>query len=313
MSATFRATAERLCDYLISCSRLAPNGSEIGFPRIRNRDECVDVFRDFWRAMQQNSRLFVEVQKLTFEDLVGNGKTNSRLTSPPAIVSERVEGWLFLRQAAGDFADAEAAHWGEWIRAEGKSLYSSAEGRTQSDREKTEEVARRCEDLANVPFVQPTLERAVLQAYDRGEFFTCQFKAMVVALKWLIAVDQDLETNRTDYPTDESAGMHVIADELTIPLPAPSGNPVEGCGNSNEPYEKFPLVDSGPADGPGKPGGRQLRRKPRRRISARAFVLVEQAVRNYHKFDGGLIDDRLPPISGMKLRSLLWRWQSGSS
>ncbi len=34
-----------------------------------------------------------------------------------------------------------------------------------------------------------------------------------------------------------------------------------------------------------------------------AAMLVEQAVRNYHKFDGGIVDKMIPPISGRELAS----------
>lgn len=33
----------------------------------------------------------------------------------------------------------------------------------------------------------------------------------------------------------------------------------------------------------------------------RCYILVEQAVRNYHKFEGGNVDNRIPPITGREL------------
>jgi|GEM_PF-4403006 len=40
-------------------------------------------------------------------------------------------------------------------------------------------------------------------------------------------------------------------------------------------------------------------RRPRK--AARVETLVEQAVRNHHKFDGGIVDQTIPPISGRDL------------
>ncbi len=59
--------------------------------------------------------------------------------------------------------------------------------------------------------------------------------------------------------------------------------------------------DSGKAKGASsKP---QSRIAGRSRKAARAATLVEQAVRNHHKFDGGVVDRTIAPISGRKLAS----------
>lgn len=44
--------------------------------------------------------------------------------------------------------------------------------------------------------------------------------------------------------------------------------------------------------------------KDKTRKAARAAVLVEQTVRNYHKFDGGIVDETIPAISGRDLAKL---------
>ncbi len=54
----------------------------------------------------------------------------------------------------------------------------------------------------------------------------------------------------------------------------------------------------------GTANGKQVKRKRGRRKQAKAFDLVEQAVRNYHKFEGGIVDERVPPITGRDLAEL---------
>lgn len=56
-------------------------------------------------------------------------------------------------------------------------------------------------------------------------------------------------------------------------------------------------------ESPGKAAGQGGKARNRKRVSktAKTAVLVEQALRNYHKFNCGIVDETVPPTSGRKL------------
>ena len=58
-------------------------------------------------------------------------------------------------------------------------------------------------------------------------------------------------------------------------------------------------AEAGGQGGKTSDGAKQLKRKSRKTV--RASVLVEQAVRSHHKFEGGIVDQTIPPISGRVL------------
>ncbi len=73
--------------------------------------------------------------------------------------------------------------------------------------------------------------------------------------------------------------------------PATSSPPSTEAGGQGAEEEPAKKTASRPQSGRAK----KIRNQPR------AAILVEQAVRNYHKFDGGVVDRTIPPISGRDL------------
>lgn len=61
-----------------------------------------------------------------------------------------------------------------------------------------EVVAKKLTELANKPFVQPTLEESLLHACAQGRAFTGQFRYMIAALNELIAFDKDRSVDRAE-------------------------------------------------------------------------------------------------------------------